>query len=418
MNLAELRILIVAENASARFGGEAILPLHYFRYLRQRGIQTWLVVHQRTRDELHALLPAEASRMFFVPDTAMQRFASRLSIHLPGALGNFTSGQLIRFSTQLRARDIARKLIAKFRIDVVHQPTPVSPKEFSLLYDLGAPVVIGPMNGAMSYPPAFRRRQGRLEDSFVTVGRASARNLNPLFPGKIRASTLIVANQRTEQALPRGIRGRVVQLPENGVDLNLWQPREYSQTSAAPARFVFAGRFDIRKSIDLLLEAFKIVLQTTPATLAIIGDGPDRARFQQQVADLGIAHATSFLGWVSQQRCAAEFRASDVLVLPSLRECGGAVVLEAMACALPVIAANWGGPADYLDHTCGILVPPRQRGAFIADLAQAMIKLALDPDLRKDMGLGGRVRVIKEFSWLGKIDRILEIYAQTVQPHE
>jgi hypothetical protein len=52
-----MRICIVADNASARFGGEAILPLHYFRQLRQRGIEVWLVAHDRVRAELETLLP-------------------------------------------------------------------------------------------------------------------------------------------------------------------------------------------------------------------------------------------------------------------------------------------------------------------------------------------------------------------------
>ena len=54
------RVLIVAEHASARFGGEAALPLHYFRVLRNRGVPVWLVTHARTRDELSALYPGDA----------------------------------------------------------------------------------------------------------------------------------------------------------------------------------------------------------------------------------------------------------------------------------------------------------------------------------------------------------------------
>ena len=54
------RVLIVSEHASVKFGGEAILPWHYFRILRRRGVEAWLVVHERTRDELISLLPEEA----------------------------------------------------------------------------------------------------------------------------------------------------------------------------------------------------------------------------------------------------------------------------------------------------------------------------------------------------------------------
>jgi glycosyltransferase involved in cell wall biosynthesis len=101
------------------------------------------------------------------------------------------------------------------------------------------------------------------------------------------------------------------------------------------------------------------------------------------------------------------------MVLPSLLECGGAVVLEAMAMGLPVIATNWGGPADYLDSTCGFLIDPTSKEAFVNGLTDAMIKLSLSPELRLSMGRAGLERVQKYFDWDRKVDRILEIYQET-----
>ena len=59
-----MKVVVVATNASTRFGGEAILPWHYFRLLRKRGVQAWLVAHERTQLELTALLPDEVDRMY------------------------------------------------------------------------------------------------------------------------------------------------------------------------------------------------------------------------------------------------------------------------------------------------------------------------------------------------------------------
>ena len=67
------RVLIVAEHASAKFGGEAFLPLHYFRLLRKRGVETYLLYHSRVRDELRATFPNEVSHMYFVEDMPVQR---------------------------------------------------------------------------------------------------------------------------------------------------------------------------------------------------------------------------------------------------------------------------------------------------------------------------------------------------------
>ena len=407
------RILIVCEHTSARFGGEAILPLHYFRLLRRKGVDVHLVTHARTRIELLGLLPAEAGRMHFVRDTLFNKIAWKCSRFLPDQISYFTIGYLSRVSTQLAARRIARRLVAEYSIDVVHQPIPVSPREPSLLHGMKAPVVIGPMNGNMTYPPAFTRKgRWKILDHIIGMSRLASHVLNRLIPGKIRAAVLLVANQRTRMALPAGTLGEVIALVENGVDLRVWFPadRTIPADTRHITRFVFAGRLVDWKAVDLLLEAIAQI--HTDIRLDIIGDGPMKISLENQAQVLGIGHRIRFHGWLPQGEAASLLREADALVLPSVYECGGAVVLEAMATGLPVIATDWGGPADYLDPSCGILVAPSSREALIRGLAEAMERLHLHPELRKTMGESGRRKVEAEYNWDAKVDRMLAIYRQ------
>ena len=150
-----MRICIVADNASARFGGEAVLPLHYFRQLRQRDVEVWLVVHDRCRAELESLLPEEQERMRFVPDTAFHRVLFRFSGLLPRRVAESTVGLLMLMFTQWTQRSMVWRLIREHGIDVLHQPAPVAPSYPSMFFGLGRPLIIGPMNGGMDYPPAF-----------------------------------------------------------------------------------------------------------------------------------------------------------------------------------------------------------------------------------------------------------------------
>jgi len=90
------------------------------------------------------------------------------------------------------------------------------------------------------------------------------------------------------------------------------------------------------------------------------------------------------------------------------------VVLEAMASGLPVIATNWGGPADYLDSSCGLLVEPQSPGALVANLTEAMLQLAKDAPLARQMGAAGRAKVERDFDWQRKIDQILQVYSETI----
>ena len=90
------------------------------------------------------------------------------------------------------------------------------------------------------------------------------------------------------------------------------------------------------------------------------------------------------------------------------------MVLEARTLGLPVIATNWGSPGDYLNSSCGILVEPASKEGFVEGLTDAMLKLTQSPELRQSMGCAGPERVREHFDWERKVDRILEIYQQTI----
>ncbi|HEY9641127.1 MAG TPA: glycosyltransferase family 4 protein [Coleofasciculaceae cyanobacterium] len=434
----KLRILIVAEHASMRFGGEASLPLHYFRVLRQRGIETWLVVHERTRQELMAYFPEESDRIYFVSDSVWHKILYSTHQYLPRKIFEITLGFAMGMLTQWHQRRLVKKLVKEQRIDVIHQPIYVSPKTPSLIFGMGAPVIMGPMNGGMSYPPGFQHMENRFVRLSVHLGRLSSGLLNSLIPGKKLAATLLVANQRTREALPPGTQGKVIELVENGVDLSIWhhnaddrqeKPNTLPTDSNHPSltRFVFVGRLVDWKGVDLLLMAFKKVLEQVPAELEIIGEGSIRATLEQLAQGEmtpSLSHeaiplhlkpdSVKFSGWLSPVECMQHLQRADVLVLPSLFESGGAVVLEAMSMGLPVIATQWGGPTDYINEQCGVLIPPISPEFFVNELAAAMVKLAQSPKLRTQMGQVGRQRVLNCFDWEKKVDTILDIYAETV----
>jgi len=410
------KVLIVAEHASFRFGGEAALPLHYFSRLRRLGIPTWLVVHERTRDELTALF-SDDPRIVYIGDSWIHKLLWRTGSLLPRRIADFSTGYLMRVWSQLQQRRIVRDLVRREGVSVVHQPMPVAPKEPSLMYGLGAPVVIGPLNGGMDYPPAFRSNESLTVRAFVSAGRAASRVLNRLMPGKLRADVVLVANERTRNALPAGITGEVKLLCENGIDVELWSaPRPASPPRGAdtPLSLLYMGRLVDWKGVDHLLQALAQVRSARPVHLTIAGDGPERRTLEGLAAKLGLLSdaqpSVTFAGWKTQAECADLLAQSDALVLPSLLECGGAVVLEAMAAGKPVIATDWGGPADYLDPSCALLVAPTSRRDFASHLAAAIDRLAATPTLCAELGAAGREKALRAFDWDRKISDILAIY--------
>ena len=405
-----MRVCIVAEHASTRFGGEAILPVHYFRLLRSRGIECWMVVHARTRSELEELFARDRDRILYVPDLWIHKLIFRLSRYLPRRLSEATLGLLNQLITQFCQRAIIRRLIREEHVDVVHQPIPVAPRFPSAMYRLGVPVVIGPLNGGMEYPAAFRGTEPWTSRAGVAVARLFVDLANALVPGKMRADVILVANERTRKALPSGVRGRVLSLVENGIDVAVWQPDSVASEHRT-TRFLFIGRMVDWKAVDIVIRA---LARVPTAELELIGDGPTSQAWQSLAAEVGVQDRVHFAGWLPQSECPAHLRECFALVLPSIYECGGAVVLEAMAMGRPVIATDWGGPPDYVNESCGILVKPAGYQEMVVGFAEAMQRLIDDRELATSMGEAGRLRALSDFDWQNKIDYVLGIYREVL----
>jgi glycosyltransferase involved in cell wall biosynthesis len=212
---------------------------------------------------------------------------------------------------------------------------------------------------------------------------------------------------------------RAVDMP-NGVDPAVFHPN--IATSALRTRYrltpgdriaLFVGGLDRAhyfKGIPVLLEA--LARSADPCVKAlIVGDGDLRAGFEAQAAALGLAERAIFAGRVAQAELPAHYALCDTLVLPSITmgEAFGIVLLEAMACAKPVIASDLPGVRTVAAHgECGLVFPPGDSAA----LASALETLLSDGDLRRRLGANGRARVEQKYAWARIGESLAQIYAQ------
>ena len=403
-------VFIVAENAGRSRAGEVARPLHYFLGLRKRGLDAHLLCHERNKEQFEIDFPEHRDAMHFVPDTLLQRCCDKLSQRLPEKLSQVTTSALSWLLTQRAQR---RWLCMRLREPgpaIVHQTPPISPRLPSMIYKIKAPVIIGPLNGDMNYPKEFSRREKSSLLGLEKLMRLLARPINRIFRGKLDANVLLYSNERTRAVLPEGYRGEAQPLVANAVDPEFWSARPKPSTNAC-IRFVSLGRLVRFKAIDLLLQAFAKVRAQRPAELEIIGSGCERKHLEQLCAQLGITQHVRFTGWLTEEDCRERLSQSDVFVFPSLREAGGAAVLEAMSMELPVIVTNWGGPAEYVSPEAGIRLDVAPRDEFLTGLTTAMLRLAESAELRREMGQCGRRRILKHYDWAQRLDRLEEIYA-------
>lgn len=411
-----LKILIVANNASTVHGGEAVLPVHYFRGLRALGHSVELIAHERNRADLEAHFGSGCEALHFIPDTKLHRLIWRVGDKFPPKIEEALFGNLMSLLNEVYQKRLVRDLVSSGMVDLIHQPMPVSPKAPSSIHGFGVPVIVGPMNGGMTWPDGYGDFQRRSERLFARAGRGLSAVVHRLIPGKRRAAALLVANQRTRAALPPGSSPNVIELVENGVDLSTWHGERLAAGSGSEDLvLVFMGRLVAWKALDMTLHALRLALAAgIGVRLDVLGDGKECQRLQELTEDLGLESHVQFHGFLPQAECVEILRRSDALILNSLYECGGAVVLEAMSMGLPVIGPDWGGPADYLDETCGILVHPSPRETYAARIAEAIGALAADPDRRVRMGRAGAARVRQDFDWAIKVEQMVCIYCDVL----
>lgn len=410
-----MKILIVAQNASSRFGGESFLPLKYFQILRRHGHAVRLIAHNRNREDLSAVLGPDIEFVHFIPDTRLHLAIWWIGERLPKRGFAPLVEILMGLVNEHFQKSIIYSLVQAGEVDVIHQPIPVSPRAPSAIHGYGVPVVIGPMNGNMTYPEGYEDYEPAWERRMVGFSRLLSGFANRLVPGKRRAAALLVANRRTRDGLPLRDHPRVIEMVENGVDFSVWQRGKRAPKGSGSFRLVFVGRLIALKALDMTLAAVARARgEGINVRLDIFGDGPEMGSLTALSQKLGLEEAVSFYGFRPQAELAQHLEGADALILNSLRECGGAVVLEAMSLGLPVIAANWGGPADYIDASCGLLVHPVPRGSFVPRLATAILTLASDPKLACRMGEAGAARVRTAFDWEGKVDQMVKIYEQVI----
>ena len=204
-----------------------------------------------------------------------------------------------------------------------------------------------------------------------------------------RAADAVVVPSPSAAAVARDWAGvpadRVVVIP-NAVD-----PGEFAPRDGEPADVVFLGRLDPIKDVPTLVAA---VARLPNVRLHVYGEGPDRPRIERAITDHGVADRVTLHGAVDRPQAA--LASAGVLVLPSLAEGFGLVLIEAMAAGVPVVATDVAGVRDVVrDGVTGLLVPPGDPAA----LAAAIGRVAGDVDLRGRLTPAAAEDVRQRFSW-------------------
>jgi glycosyltransferase involved in cell wall biosynthesis len=146
--------------------------------------------------------------------------------------------------------------------------------------------------------------------------------------------------------------------------------------------------------------------------LDIVGTGPDARRLRQLASSLGLSQEVTFLGSLERSAVAQRYRDADLFTLPSSAEAFGNVFAEALASGLPIVGSNIGGIPELVEHgKNGLLVDPGSPDA----LAQAILYLADDAELRESMGRRNRLKAERQLEWIQVTRQYLSLYDSLVR---
>ncbi len=189
-----------------------------------------------------------------------------------------------------------------------------------------------------------------------------------------------------------------------------WQP-------SRSVRILTICRLVAKKGIECALKAVAALLREhSTIEYMIIGDGPLRAHLEALTRSLGITNAVRFSGWEARPEVVKALSEADILLAPSVTSESGdeegtpVVIMEALACGVPVVSTRHAGIPEVVDDgVSGFLVPERQPEA----LALALQRLVRDPELRESMGARGRAAMRERHDIRKLNENLIQIYRAT-----
>ena len=192
-----------------------------------------------------------------------------------------------------------------------------------------------------------------------------------------------------------------------GVDTKIFTPLDRIKTG--PVIIGIIKSIESHNGIEFLVDAFNILKKKNinNIELNIVGTGPLEKKIKKKVKQFKLETKVHFLGHIPHQKIVPQYQKLSIFVCPSIRESFGVSVIEASACALPIIANKVGGLMEVIQHG---------RTGYLLDatkpkkLADCLEKLIIDPKLRFSLGQNGRDFVKNNFDWETNVIEMVNVY--------
>ena len=341
-------------------------------------------------------------------------------ISLPSYL-SFTKKiiQIHAYLWQIKAYFVARKLNKEFHFDFFHHLTYANDWMASYIGAfLPVKYVRGPGGGAHRVPKSFLKEfsaKEKISDIVRSAGQWIFRHDPVFIIGQNRAEVILVCNKEAFNALKTKWQKKVYLFPVNGISPEDLQLPYKSEQINKLFSVIMAGKLLKIKGFDIAIRAFAVFAEKNNGELIIVGDGPEAEALNNLARKLNLNERVRFEKWLPRKDLLMEIAKSDVFFFPSLRDGGGAVVVEAMAVGRPVVCFDISGPGFHIDESCGVKIKPVSPQQSVRDFAEALEKLCKNPLLRDSLGRKARQKAEDIYNWdkLGvRLKKIINNYLE------
>ena len=293
---------------------------------------------------------------------------------------------------QSRALKLARRICRHEKIDVIHQITPVEFRTIENYGSIAGPkFVCGPIAGGQSIPKELRcyAKGHLLSESARKLANKFCRFKLRINGALKRCDHVIFANGETKAYLQKAMSEKTSSEVLTDVMVkssDLLKEKVYAPKTHEKTVFLVAARLVFLKGHALLFDALEQLKDRDDIICRVVGDGPLSESLKKLCAEKGLSGIVEFCGSSPYSRMAEIYDSADALILPSLREATGSVIIEGMARGLPVITVSGFGGAQIVSEETGWLYTGTTKDEYVKTLKDAIVECLESPDEVKRKG--------------------------------
>ena len=392
-------------------GGEDVLGWGLVKQI-SRFHEVWAITRAEDRAGIEFVLSQEPDSNLHFQYVGLPKFLLPL-LRFQG------THQFYYYLWQVKAYLTARALQKKVKFDLFHHITYANDWMVSFIGALlPIPYIRGPGGGAHRTPKGLTNEYplwGRMWEKVRSLGQWLFRH-DPLYlRGQSRALAILVCNQESLSKFPGKWAPKIHQFPVNGVSSEDLESATPDKVAESHFQVLSAGSLIRVKGFGLAIKAFKEFVEKYPQSeFSIVGSGPEETKLQALIQGSHLESTVRLVPAMPRERLLSKMASCDVFLFPSLRDGGGAVVIEAMSVGKTVICLDAGGPGTHINEACGIKSSPHSSEDAVHQLAGALERLHQDETLRLELGRAAKDRAHHMYHWDRLGERLMVIYQRAL----